>query len=219
MMRTHFEQEMHQLNLDMIRMGGMVEAAIEKAVSALIYQDLKLAKEAIEYDAGIDDMERVIERRCLKLLLQQQPVARDLRKISAALKMITDMERIGDQSADISELTERMAGQDYVKELIHIPQMADATMKMVRESIDAFVKNDTIIAQAVIDYDDVVDNLFNIVKGDLIDIMVKDRSVGEQAVDLIMIAKYFERIGDHAVNIAEWVIFSVTGQHKDRQVM
>jgi phosphate transport system protein len=219
MMRTHFEQEMHQLNLDMIHMGSLVESAIEKAVQALIHQDVNLAKEAIGYDAAVDDMERVIERRCLKLLLQHQPVARDLRKISAALKMITDMERIGDQSADISELTERMVGQDYIKELIHIPQMADATMKMVRESIDAFVKNDTMIAQAVIDYDDIVDNLFNIVKGDLIDIMVKDKSMGEQAVDLIMIAKYFERIGDHAVNIAEWVIFSITGQHKDRQVM
>jgi phosphate transport system protein len=151
---------------------------------------------------------------CLRLLLQQQPVAKDLRLISAALKMITDMERIGDQAADISEIAIYLIGETYIKKLEHIPQMAAATSKMVKESIEAFVKMDLKLAKSVVEYDDIVDRLFYTVKSDLIELIQADSANGQQAMDLLMIAKYFERIGDHAVNIAEWVVFSLTGKRK-----
>ena len=218
-MRNHFDTQLQELNLDLIKMGGAIEEAIVKAVDALMKRDKDLAREAIEFDAVIDDMERGIERRCLKLLLQQQPVASDLRKISSALKMITDMERIGDHAADISEITERISNDDYSYELKHIPQMANATIKMVKDAIDAYVNNDKEQANAVIKEDDTVDDLFNVVKNNLIALLAENKAYGEQAIDLIMIAKYFERIGDHAVNIAEWVIFSITGVHKNSLIL
>lgn len=214
-MRNKFDIELQELNLDLIRMGGAVEEAISKAVKALEKQDLDLAKEAIAFDSAIDDMEREIERRCLKLLLQQQPVASDLRRISAALKMITDMERIGDQAADISELTIRLAGESYAGEPVLLGQMAKATTQMVKEAINAYVNSDVARAEAVIASDDTVDGLFDQAKDHLINWIRKDSDCGGQAIDLIMVAKYFERIGDHAVNIAEWVIFSITGKHKE----
>lgn len=218
-MRNHFDSQLQELNLDLIKMGSAIEEAIIKAVDALVKRDLALAKEAIDFDAVIDDMERGIERRCLKLLLQQQPVATDLRKISSALKMITDMERIGDHAADISEITQRLSKDDYFDELKHIPKMAEATIKMVKEAIDAYVNYDINLAKAVIKSDDIVDDLFNDVKNSLIELIGKDKSYGEHAIDLMMIAKYFERIGDHAVNIAEWVIFSITGVHKNESII
>lgn len=218
-MRNHFDTQLQQLNLDLIKMGGAIEEAIEKAVEALVKRDLKLAQEAVDFDSVIDDMERGIERRCLKLLLQQQPVASDLRKISSALKMITDMERIGDQAADISEITQRMFRENYAYELKHIPQMAEATIKMVKNSIDAYVNNDLDLANAVIKEDDTVDALFNVVKNNLIKQIGENKDYGEEAIDLMMVAKYFERIGDHAVNIAEWVIFSITGVHKNSPIL
>ena len=218
-MRSHFDTQLEELNIDLIKMGGAIEQAIIKAVEALVKRDAVLAQEAIEFDTVIDDMERVIERRCLKLLLQQQPVASDLRKISSALKMITDMERIGDQAADISEITIRLAKEDYTYELKHVPQMADATIKMVKDSIDAYVNSDKKQAQAVIESDDIVDDLFNLIKNNLIELISQNTAYGEQAIDLMMVAKYFERIGDHAVNIAEWVIFSVTGIHKNYPIL
>ncbi len=218
-MRNHFDSQLQELNLDLIKMGGAIEEAIIKAVDALLKRDPVLASEAIDFDAVIDDMERAIERRCLKLLLQQQPVASDLRRISSALKMITDMERIGDHAADISEITKRLAGDDYFYELKYIPQMAEATIKMVNDAIDAYVNNDKDLAQAVIKEDDTVDGLFDSVKNNLIEWVGHNRHCGEQAIDLIMIAKYFERIGDHAVNIAEWVIFSITGVHKNAPIL
>jgi len=175
-------------------MGGLIEYAIKMAVEALINQDEKMALKSIEYDEQVDDKEKEIERQCLDLLLLQHPVASDLRTVSAALKMITDMERIGDQSADISEITLLLTSSVYIKKLEHIPQMAEATIKMVNDAIEAFVKKDAALAASVTQYDDVVDELFITVRN-----------------DLMMIAKYFERIGDHAVNIAEWVIFSLTG--------
>jgi phosphate transport system protein len=161
----------------------------------------------------IDDMERSIESHCLKLLLQQQPVAKDLRIISTALKMITDMERIGDNAEDIAEITKNLVNQKFIKDIVHIPQMAEATMSMVKRSIDAFVNKDRNLAEEVCKSDDIVDNLFNIIKDELIEKIQENKSNGEQAIDLLMIAKYFERIGDHAENIAEWVIFSITGEH------
>jgi len=211
-MRIKFEEQLSGLNNMLIEMGALVETAITLAIQAFENQDLELAKKAISFDDDIDQKEKEIEALCLKLLLQQQPVAKDLRVISAALKMVTDMERIGDQAEDISEITMLLADVPYIKKLEHIPQMATATAKMVTESIDAFVKKDLALAQTVIEYDDVVDDLFDTVKKDLIELIRSDSDSGEQAIDLIMVAKYFERIGDHAVNIAEWVVFSITGK-------
>ena len=212
-MRVKFEEQLTLLNNMLIEMGAMIETAIALAIEALIKQDVELAQKAVNYDNEIDQMEKDIEALCLKLLMQQQPVAKDLRLISSALKMITDMERIGDQSADISEITILLANAPYIKKLEHIPQMAKATAKMVTDSIDAFVKKDLVLAREVIDYDDVVDGLFTSVRFDLLDLINEDSSNGDQAMDLLMIAKYFERIGDHAVNIAEWVEFSIVGKH------
>ena len=219
MMRSRFEEQLAQLNNSLIEMGALVERAIARATKALISQDAETARDIMDGDAIIDEKEKEIEGLCLKLILNQQPVARDLRQISTALKMITDMERIGDQAADISQLCIYLAAQEYIKKLEHIPQMAEATVKMVTDSIDAFVKKDLELAQAVIDYDDVVDDLYVTVKKDLIAFIHADVANGEQAFDLLQIAKYYERIGDHAANIAEWVIFSITGKHKDRQVL
>jgi len=218
-MRSRFDEQLAGLNNSLIEMGALVERAIARATKALTSQDADTARSIIGGDAIIDEKEKEIESLCLKLILNQQPVARDLRQISTALKMITDMERIGDQAADISELCIFLAAQEYIKKLEHIPQMAEATIKMVTDSIDAFVKKDLELAQAVIDYDDVVDDLYVMVKKDLIELVHADVKNGEQAFDLLQIAKYYERIGDHAVNIAEWVIFSITGKHKDKQVL
>lgn len=212
-MRNRFDRQLERLNDEMIEMGSMIEAAIEKAVSALVTQDVEKAKAAIKADDEIDHQERDIENLCLKLLLQQQPVAKDLRQISSALKMITDMERIGDHAADISEITILMAGQPYIKKLEHIQEMAKETMQMLVNAVDAFVEKNMQKAQDVIKRDDVVDELFNQVKTELIQLIHQDAEAGEQAADLLMIAKYFERIGDHATNISEWVIFSITGTH------
>lgn len=214
-MRNRFDKQLEQLNNELITMGGLIEQAIEMAVSGLIGQDVKVAKKAIEFDNEIDQKEKEIESLCLKLLLQQQPVARDLREISAALKMITDMERIGDQAADISEITIMMAGSPYIKKLEHIQMMAKETTLMVIQSIEAFVEKDAILAHKVIINDDVVDGLFDQIRKELITIITEDVKKGEQATDLLLIAKYFERIGDHATNIAEWVIFSITGKHEN----
>lgn len=212
-MRSKFQRELDLLKENLIEMGNMIEGSIEAAITALIEQDVELAKRIVDNDREIDDMEKTIEARCLKLLLQQQPVATDLRTISSALKMVTDMERIGDQAADISEITTRLIGQKYIKKLNHIPQMAEATIKMVKDSIDAFVGKDLALVSNVIDYDDIVDNLFNIIKNELIELIRENADNGEQAVDLLMIAKYLERIGDHAENIVEWVYYSITGEH------
>ena len=212
-MRNRFDRQLERLNDEMIEMGSMIESAIEKAVSALVTQDVEKAKAAIKADDDIDHQERDIENLCLKLLLQQQPVARDLRQISSALKMITDMERIGDHAADISEITIMMAGKPYIKKLEHIQEMAKETMQMLVNAVDAYVEKNMQKAQEVIKRDDVVDELFNQVKTELIQLIHEDADAGEQAADLLMVAKYFERIGDHATNISEWVIFSITGTH------
>lgn len=214
-MRNRFDRQLVQLNNELIEMGGMIEKAISDTVKALVNQDIELASNVIEYDEEIDHQEREIEQLCLKLLLQQQPVAKDLRLISAALKMITDMERIGDHATDISEITIELSKESYIKKLDHIQQMAKETMVMLVQSVEAFVNKDLDKARAVIAHDDVVDDLFNKVKAELIAMIHEDVNAGEQASDLLMAAKYFERIGDHATNISEWVIFSITGQHPD----
>ncbi len=212
-MRNRFDDQLARLNDMLIEMGALVEKAIALAIEALEKQDRDLAEQAIAFDQEVDQKEKDIESLCLKLLMQQQPVARDLRLISAALKMITDMERIGDQAADISEITLMQEGRTFAFKLAHIPQMASATARMVTDSIDAFVRKDLDLAEAVMRDDDIVDSLFDTVRSDLIESIRADNAGGEQAIDLLMVAKYLERIGDHAVNIAEWVAFSITGTH------
>ena len=215
MMRTRFDRQLETLDTMLIKMGALIERAIALSIQALKEQNVKLARQAIACEREVDQAEKEIETLCLRLLLQQQPVAGDLRLISAALKMITDMERIGDQAADIAEISIHLSKERYIKKLEHIPQMAQAAVKMVTESIDAFVHRDLALAQEVVDYDDVVDGLFDAVKNDLIALIGADSANGIQAIDLIMVAKYLERIGDHAVNIAQWVAFSITGTHND----
>ncbi|MDD4715698.1 MAG: phosphate signaling complex protein PhoU [Oscillospiraceae bacterium] len=217
-MRTKFDEQLEFLNTELIQMGALCENAIASAAKALLEGDDELATAAIALEGEIDQKEREIETLCLKLLLQQQPVARDLRTISSALKMITDMERIGDQAADISEIT-RLQNIKTSDSKLHINEMALATIKMVTDSVTAFVNRDLDLARSVIVYDDVVDDLFDKVKGDLIQLIEQKKSDGEYAIDLMMIAKYFERIGDHATNIAEWVEFSITGRHKEGQTV
>jgi len=211
-MMRRFDEQLTELNDMMLEMGALVEKTITMASQALIEQDVELAKKVIAVEADVEQKEKDVETLCLKLLLQQQPVAKDLRLISAALKIITDMERIGDQAADISEIVVMMNGAPYIKKLEHIPQMATATVKMVTDSIDAYVKKDLKLAKSVIEYDDVVDDLFDKVKFDLMDLIRANIEGGEQAIDLLMIAKFFERIGDHTCNIAKWVAYSITGQ-------
>ena len=212
-MRTNFDKELDLLNKELIKMGSLVEDRIKGSVKALINRDENLAKNIIEGDMEVDNMERDIESKCLKLILRQQPVARDLRLISSILKMITDLERIGDHAQDISEISLLISREKYIKELTHIPQMAEATIYMVKKSIDAFVNHDMDLAYEVIKFDDKVDHLFDIIKDELILLIREDVNNGEQAINFLMIAKYFERIGDHAENIAEWVVYSITGEH------
>jgi len=218
-LRNRFDEQLEQLNNSLIEMGALVEKAIADAIRALVEQDAALAREIIAMDEEINEKEGEIESLCLKIILQQQPVAGDLRLVSAVLKITTDLERIGDHAADISENILLLADKIYYKKLEHIPQMAAATIKMVTKSIDAFVKKDLDMAKAVIAYDDTVDNLFNIVKGELVELIKADSDNSDQAIDLMMIAKYFEKIGDHAVNVAEWIVFSLTGTHKDNKIM
>ena len=213
-MRSQFDEQLALLNKKLIEMGAMCEEVIAIAAKALLDGNLELAAKVAPIDAEIDHLERDIESLCLKLFLQQQPVASDLRLISAALKMITDMERIGDQASDISEIIGFLHGRTG-EECEYIRGMARATIKMVTESVDAFVKRDTTLAESVIAHDDVVDDYFDKVKKSLIEIISNNSADGEYALDLLMIAKYFERIGDHATNIAEWVVFAVTGVHNE----
>lgn len=214
MPRVNFTKQMEQLNDQMITMGCMIENTISMAIKALAEQDVKLAEEVIATDYEVDAQERNIEQLCYKLLLMQQPVARDLRIVSATMKMITDMERIGDHAEDISELTVRMAGKPYLQEITDIEQMAVEATRMVTNSVDAYVNRDAALAREVMAADDIVDELFDRVKLKIIEELRTGMGDGEQATDLLMVAKYFERIGDHATNIAGWVIFSLTGEHE-----
>ncbi len=214
-MRQHFDESLARLSNEMINMGIMIEKAIETAVDAFINQDIEKAKKAVEFDDVVDREEKEIENICMKLLLTQQPVAADLRIISAALKIITDMERIGDHAADISELTFAMTGQKYIKKPDIISRMAKETLDMLIKSLDAYAGKDLSKAWEVIKQDDVVDDLFSSARKELVMLIHESPDNGEQAANLLMVAKYFERIGDHATNIAEWVIFSITGEHKN----
>lgn len=212
-MRSRFDEQLELLNVELIRMGALCEDVIAYASRTLL-GEANLAEQVYKTDREIDQKERDIENLCMRLLLKQQPVASDLRLVSSALKMISDMERIGDQASDIAEISSFIQARE-VESNLHIRDMAEATIRMVTQSIDSFVKKDLQIAQEVIRYDDVVDDLFNKVKEELIGLIAQDSQAGEFCIDMLMIAKYFERIGDHATNIAEWVEFSITGVHKE----
>ena len=211
-MRNKFGEQLERLHVEMIQMGALCEDAISAAAQALMKGDEDLAQAAEEAEREIDQKEREVENLCLKLLLQQQPVAKDLREVSSALKMISDLERIGDQAADIAELTRFMRLPEGTGRQ-RIDEMSQAVIRMVTDSVDSFVKRDLELAREVCREDDQVDELFNKIKEELIDMIAKDASSGELWLDLIMVAKYLERIGDHATNVAEWVEYAITGVH------
>ena len=213
-MRSRFDEQLTRLNAEIIDMGMLIEHAIEESVQALFTRDVARARKVADLDREVDQKEREVENQCLKLLLQQQPVAKDLRLISAALKMITDMERIGDQAADVAEIVTMLEG-GHEGEFPQFREMAGEAIKMVRGAVDAFVRRDLSLAEWVVENDDKVDELFVAAKDGLIELLRRDANAGVLALDLLMIAKYMERIGDHAVNIAEWVIFAITGVHKE----
>ena len=213
-MRNRFDAQLEQLNVELITMGALCEDAIAAAVKALFDGDEALLEKVFQTDSEIDHKEREIENICMKLLLQQQPVARDLRTVSSALKMISDMERIGDQASDIAEIA-RTIGSSGDMGRVHIRDMALAAIRMVSDSIDSFVRKDLQLARTVMRNDDIVDELFDRIKAELIRLIGEKNRDGEFCVDLLMVAKYLERIGDHAVNIAEWVEYSITGVHQN----
>ena len=215
-MRLKFDQQLEELNRELIKMGALCERAIRLAVDQLMKAEAQKAKEVNQIEMEINHKEREIEALCMKLILQQQPVASDLRQISSALKMISDMERIGDQAQDIAGMSKFVQVQE-IAHTVHVGEMAEATIKMVTESIDSFVKKNIETARNVVKYDDVVDNLFLQVKEELTGKVIDDSKNAEYYLDLIMIAKYFERIGDHAENIAQWVEYSITGVHKSNE--
>lgn len=211
--RHSFEQGLDDLHSELIKMGSLVEESIDNTIHALKKQDVALARQVFENDDIIDELEQAIEKKCMNLIARQQPLAKDLRTISTALKIITDMERIADHSSDIAELTIRMINVRYIKPLIDIPRMADMAKQMVNKSIDAYIRQDIKLAQEVCASDDDVDELFSKILLELVNIMKNDPEAVEQAIDFMFIAKYLERMADHATNIGEWVVFNVTGEH------
>jgi len=219
LMRSRFDEQLEELNNNLIEMGALVEKTIADACHALIEQDVTLAKNIIGQDDDIDQKERFIESLCLQLILQQQPVSGDLRLVSTVQRISADLERIGDHATDISELTLLLSTTQYTNKLVYIPQMAEATKKMIANSIKAYINKDLELAQEVIASDDTVDQLFDTVKDVLVKRIRDSADSSDQAIDLILVAKYFERIGDHATNIAEWVIFLLTGIHKDDKIL
>ena len=211
--RHIFDKELEQLHMDLIKMASYVEESIENTIIALKKQDISLARKIFANDDIIDDMEHKIEKKCFNLIARQQPLAKDLRTISTALKIITDLERIGDHSADIAEITIRMAHEKYIKPLIDVPKMAEIARQMVNKSIDSYVKQDIDLAKEVCGTDDSVDDLFYRIILELISIMKNNSQTVEQAINFMFIAKYLERMADHATNISEWVVYSITGEH------
>ena len=208
-MRRRFDQQLSMLNAELIHMGTMIEESIQKAIEALLNQDTELAKTVMDADEEVNREQKKIESLCFTLLMQQPPVASDLRVISAAMKMVTDMERIGDHASDISSMVLLLANEPYIKNPDSISKMASETVYMLIQSVEAYVEKDMEKANRVIAHDDIVDELYSRTKQELINMIHEDKNNGEQAADLLMVAKYFERIGDHATNIAEWVIFSL----------
>ena len=212
--RKIFEEELAELKTELVEMCRLTEQMIENAITALVNRDRELGKSIGQVDKRVDEYEMDIEKRCMRILLRQQPVAKDFREVSTALKMITDIERFGDQASDIGELVYSMPGDKYIKNLEHITAMGNLAVKMVRESVNSFINNNEALADEVIKYDDKMDDLFLTVKNELIDLIKKDGRNGDQAIELMMVAKYLERIGDHAVNVAEWTKYNETGVHE-----
>lgn len=217
-MRSKFDEQLLELNKEMIEMGNKIILSIKNAIEALVARDENMAKAIMESDAEVDHLQKKIEGICFNLVIQQQPVARDLRTVTAAMKMVTDMERIGDHAADISEMTILMGQNSQIDKFEHISQMATETMIMLNHSIEAYVEKNVIKAKEVIEHDDIVDDLFVEAKKDVIELILNSPSEGEGATDILMIAKYFERIGDHATNIAEWVIYSLKQNEDEDEV-
>lgn len=212
-MRDYYESQLAKLNTEMIQMGARCEDAISGAIQALLENNRALAEKVDNVELEIDQFERDIERMCMRLLLLQQPVATDLRVVSSALKMISDLERIGDQAADIADITKHVSFQEYAGK-VHIKEMAKAAIGMVTDSVDSYVKKDAALAKKVAQADDQVDTLFVEVRKELVELVRKNQDMAESALDLMMVAKYLERIGDHAVNVAEWVMYAITGKHE-----
>lgn len=212
--RKVFEEELADLKRQLVEMCRLTEQMIADAITALVNRDRELGKSIGLTDKRVDEYEMAIEKKCMRILLKQQPVAKDFREVSTALKMITDIERFGDQAADIGDLIYTMPGEAYIKKLTHIPAMGELAVRMVRESVRSFISNDEALADGVIALDDEMDGLFNMVKDELIELIKKDGNNGDQAIELMMIAKYLERIGDHAVNVAEWTKYNETGVHQ-----
>ena len=212
--RKIFEEELAELKTQLVEMCRLTEQMISDAIAALVNKDRELGKSIGEADKRVDEYEMAIEKKCMRILLKQQPVAKDFREVSTALKMITDIERFGDQAADIGELVYSMPGEKYIKELTHTKAMGNLAIKMVRESVNSFINNDAKLADEVIALDDKMDELFDTVKTELIELIKKDGNNGDQGIELMMVAKYLERIGDHAVNVAEWTKYNETGVHQ-----
>ena len=212
--RKIFEEELAELKTQLVEMCRLTEQMISDAITALVNKDRELGKSIGVMDKRVDEYEMAIEKKCMRILLKQQPVAKDFREVSTALKMITDIERFGDQAADIGELVYSMPGEKYIKELTHTKTMGNLAIKMVRESVNSFINNDAKLADEVIALDDKMDELFDTVKTELIELIKKDGNNGDQGIELMMVAKYLERIGDHAVNVAEWTKYNETGVHQ-----
>lgn len=211
--RKIFEEELAELKAELVAMCRLTEQMIDNAITALVNRDVELGKSIGQTDKRVDEYEMDIEKKCMRILLKQQPVAKDFREVSTALKMITDIERFGDQASDIGDLVCTMPGKKYIKNLNHITAMGDLAKKMVRESVNSFINNDEMLADEVIRLDDRMDGLFLTVKNELIGLIRQDGENGDQAIELMMVAKYLERIGDHAVNVAEWAKYNETGVH------
>ena len=212
--RKVFEEELAELKTELVEMCYLTEQMIGDAITALVNRDRELGKSIGDMDKRVDEYEMAIEKKCMRILLKQQPVAKDFRVVSTALKMITDIERFGDQAADIGDLVSTMPGETYIKKLTHITTMGDLALKMVRDSVNSFINNDEPLADEVILLDDEMDELFLTVKNELIELIKVDANNGDQAIELMMVAKYLERIGDHAVNVAEWTKYNETGVHQ-----
>lgn len=219
MMRKLFDEELEKLNVDLTKMGHLVEVAIENMIDAFKHQDKALAKEIITNDRLINDMERTVESRAFNLILRQQPIATDLRNVTTALKIVTDLERIGDQAADIAEIIMNFEGEHAYKTVEHIPTMAKKAKIMVHESIDSFIKKDLSTARLVKSMDDEIDALFEEVKQEVAEIIRENSERIDYCIDFLMIAKYLERVGDHAVNICEWLEFNQTGSVNDQRLI
>lgn len=214
MVRYAFDESLENLNLDLVRMASAVEKSIDQSILALKNKDIELAKKVVEEDDIIDDMNAEIEAKCIRLIATQQPLAKDLRLITSILKMITDLERIADQSADISELMLKIKEENYIKPLIDVPRAADVAREMVKEAIDAYVNKDIELAKKVCKKDEIVDEYYETILKDLQELMKKNPDYIGQGIILIQVAKYIERISDHATNLAEWVIYIITGKHE-----